>query len=468
MACSSSKFFHQMSLIDMLPTIMVAMTVSSEHPLLKLKRKLDWAAIREIIVKHLAMSGRNVDAGPGCPLDVNLYVPVLVLMLIKHLDSRHMETLLSENAPARVFIGRDNSKEMQVRDHSNIARIMDSLGEEGVKALNALIVKEAVAFGFADPSRLSGDTTAQELPIGHPHEAGILKGLAERCGRAFSKLVKKGKAGLTEAVSRCKAIVKQAKAYHLFAKGKEAKDKILHAMVSETEELLRDAEQILSEAVGESGRVIRNACGRLQDMISVGKKLLPQILQWLNTGVVAKGKIIHSGIEKARVIVRNKAGKAVEFGLQYLLCRLGRGYVFGELIEKPTGEVKMPNKCLETYRGIFGQEKTPEMFTYDRGGHSEGNVKGLQKEGVAKVGIQPKGQAPWSVDETDRPTVLSERGMMEGTIGTLKSTPYGFNKPKERRYSALRASGQKSMISCNLNKMMRDLMRQEKEMKAVG
>ncbi len=127
----------------------------------------------------------------------------------------------------------------------------------------------------------------------------------------------------------------------------------------------------------------------------------------------------------------------------------------------------MPGKCLEAYRGIFGQEKTPEMFIYDRGGYSERNVKTLKKQGVAKVGIQPKGQAPWSVDETDRPTVLSERGMMEGTIGTLKSPTYGFNKPKERRYSVLRAAGQKSMISYNINKMMRDLMRQEKEMKVI-
>ncbi len=31
-------------------------------------------------------------------------------------------------------------------------------------------------------------------------------------------------------------------------------------------------------------------------MKEVGDKLIPQITQWMNTGIVAKGKIIHSGI----------------------------------------------------------------------------------------------------------------------------------------------------------------------------
>jgi hypothetical protein len=41
----------------------------------------------------------------------------------------------------------------------------------------------------------------------------------------------------------------------------------------------------------------------------------------MSTGVVAQGKILHAGITQARSIVRNKAGKKVEFGLGCLKVR---------------------------------------------------------------------------------------------------------------------------------------------------
>ena len=65
-------------------------------------------------------------------------------------------------------------------------------------------------------------------------------------------------------------------------------------------------------------RLTRNAMATLGSMHEVAKALMPQIVQWMTTGVVATGKIIHAGITRARAIVRNKAGKRVEFGLPYL------------------------------------------------------------------------------------------------------------------------------------------------------
>ncbi len=69
-------------------------------------------------------------------------------------------------------------------------------------------------------------------------------------------------------------------------------------------------------------RVTQNATAALGSMHEVAKRLFPQIVQWITAGVVATGKILHAGLTQARSIVRNKAGKKVEFGLQYLLSRL--------------------------------------------------------------------------------------------------------------------------------------------------
>src|SRR2546422_1948571 len=137
--------------------------------------------------------GQNTDGRPGLPWDVSLSVPLVVLMCVQHLHAREMEAYRAENVVARVFIGCQDDPSPQIRDHSNMARAYVALGKEGVDEIKALILHVAKDGGFADPGILSSDTTAQELPIGYPNEPGILRGLAQRCGRALVKRKTRGR-----------------------------------------------------------------------------------------------------------------------------------------------------------------------------------------------------------------------------------------------------------------------------------
>ena len=450
---------HQLSLAEAATLLMVAVPVPSTHPLLVLKKKLNWSGVREVIIRRLGQAGCNVAHGSGRPLDVDLYVPLLVLQLLKNLPPRQMEEYLAENAAARAFIGWDQDTRVQVRDHSNIARVMSALGADGVEELNGLVLREAASLGLADISLLSADTTAQELPIGYPNEPGILKGLAERCQRALAKLRGKGKRKLSDSLERCKDIVRKVKESHLFAKTKQHKERLLRSMMRQTQKLVSDVEALCGRLGSDSERVVVSATKQLQDMAAVARRLLPQIKYWLKTGFVAKGKLLHAGLTQARAIVRNKAGKKVEFGLQYLINVVGGGYLYGNVIIKPMGESRMPRESLAAYRRIFGADRTPRTFVYDRGGWSEENVEFLRKQRVSKIGIQPRGKAKWQVGPRDRRRVLSVRGSTEGRIGNLKSAKYGFNKPRARREASVHACGQRSILSFNLNKFVRDITR---------
>jgi hypothetical protein len=144
----------------------VSIAVHPTHPLLQLKRALPWATLCEVMTRHWRRAGKNTDGGPGLPWDVALYVPLVVLMVVKHLNAREMEAYLAENVVARVFIERQDDPTPPIRDHSNIARAYTALGKDGVDEVNALILHVAKDAGFADVSLLSSDTTAQELPIG--------------------------------------------------------------------------------------------------------------------------------------------------------------------------------------------------------------------------------------------------------------------------------------------------------------
>jgi hypothetical protein len=69
----------------------VSIYVDDDHPLLKLKRALPWEALFEVMTRRWAAAGKNVDSGPGRPWEVSLYGPLVVLMLVKNFNSRHME-----------------------------------------------------------------------------------------------------------------------------------------------------------------------------------------------------------------------------------------------------------------------------------------------------------------------------------------------------------------------------------------
>ena len=438
------------------PGEIVQVYVAHHPPLLQLKRALPWEALCEVMTCHWRRAGKNTDGRPGLPWDVALYVPLSVLMLVKHLNAREMEAYVSENVVARVFIGRQDAPSPQIRDHSNIARAYAALGKDGIDQINALMLPVAKACGFADVSILSSDTTAPELPIGYPNEPGILRGWAQRCGRALAKLKTQGVLGVEAACAQVQTILKE---HHLFAQSKQEKRQVLTRLLPEVGQLIVQTRPMIVPLRQRHDHVTQRATATLCPMHEVAKRLIPQIVQWITTGVVAQGKILHAGLPQARALVRNKAGKKVEFGLPYLLSRLGGGYIFGTLIGGGVDESKMPLQALAGYRAIFGAQATPTLVVYDRGGYAMGTLRALTTEGGKECGIQPKGQGAWHVAEAVRETVRSERGRTEGIIGTLKTDKYGFNKPKERLWQTLEMAGPRSVLSFNLNTLMRDVVR---------
>jgi hypothetical protein len=441
---------------------LVSIFVPDAHPLLRLHRALEWAAIQEVMVNHWRAAGKNVDGGRGVRWPVELYVPLVVLQLVKSYQSRQMEEYVSGDVVARRFCGLNQQTALHVRDHSNIARAMGALGAEGIAAVNQLIIKQACALGFTGPELLSSDTTVQEPKLGYPHEPGILKGLAQRCARALVKLKQRGVKLAQAGIEQSKEIYRQVKQHHLFAKTKEQRRELLSVIVTKTEELMATTRQIIQQVGERRDRVQQSATAKLQRLGAVAAKLLPQVKQWMARGKVATEKILHAGLDEARAIVSNKAGRRVRFGMKWLIHRLRGGYVFGRRVAARASEYQMPLESLQDYRQQFGQQAKPKLQVYDRGGHCAETITKLHQEGVKKVGIPPCGQGAWAVREKDQAVVKSERGKTEGSIGRLKSQKYGFSHRQERSHPTQTAAGQRALVSANLNTLLCDLVKQAK------
>ncbi len=436
----------------------VSLFVPDEHPLLRLKRALDWAAITAVMVTHWRGAGKNVDGGPGLPWPVALYVPLLVLMWLKSYHARQLEEYLSESVVARRFLDLQVEQVQQIRDHASIARAEAALGAAGKAAVNALILTTAEQWQFTDRRTLSSDTTVQEPALGYPNEPGILRGRAERIERALRKLRARGVQAARAGIEQAQAVYRRVKHHHLFAKTTEEKKQVLAELVQQSQELIGKTQEVLEQVSARCGRVKQTAKAKLQHLVAVAHTLLPQIQHWLATGKVATEKIIHAGLTAARAIPKGKG--RVKFGMKWLIHRLRGGYLFGGRVAARADENQMPQEALQAYRQVFGAKATPQMAIYDRGASLAVAAPKLQAEGVRKVGIPPRGPGAWLVGEKDQKVVKSERGKTEGSIGRLKSRKYSFSHRQERSLETQDAAGQRAIVSVNLNTLLRDLVAQ--------
>ncbi len=434
----------------------MSLFVGDEHPLLRLKQELDWPALTAVMVSHWRAAGKNVDGGPGLPWPVQLYVPLLVLMWVKAYHARQMEEYLSESVVARRFLNLTEPEVKQIRDHASIARAEAALGAEGKAAVNALVIKTAVQHEFTDGQILSSDTTVQEPAIGYPHEPGIVNGWAQRIERALQKLKVRGVKAAAEGIVQARAIYRQVKAHHLFAKTQAEKQRLVTELVTQSTALQETPQAVIAQISARCGQVKQRAVATLRRLVAVSQTLLPQITQWLTTGQVATEKILHAGLSQARAIPKGKG--RVKFGMKWLIHRLRGGYLFGHRVTPRADENQMPLESVTDYRALFGPQATPKLIVYDRGASLGAVAPKLREAGVKKVGIPPRGQGPWQVGKNDQEVVKSQRGQTEGSIGRLKSRKYSFSHRRERSHATQDAAGQRALVSVNLNTLLRDVV----------
>lgn len=443
-------------------TLSVTLEVEANHPLLVVKANLDWQVLEQGLAGHWRKSGKNVDGGRGRKFDLPFWTRAMVFMLMLKLEYREMEWELKYNAVARLFVQVENPTEGYVRDHANIDKTYRALGVEGLEELNRMVIQKAEELEFTNQKILSSDSSIQEVRIPYPNEPGILAQVGMKLKRLCTRLVKKGGEKFTEVVqavvNKAESLLHKVKEYRLFAKGEDEKRALLGQMLELSQTMMEKTEIVQLELVKEKTNPVLEKIGENLQRLQNFMQILPdQIKSWMETGTVATEKLLHPGIVEARSHTKDKPGKKVEFGFKWLINRLTGGYVFGQMFFGRPSESKMPEKAVASYQEFLKTRQVPEMLVYDRGAWSKKNVEILQKKGIKKIGIQPKGQAAWLVEGADRDTVKSLRGQTEGSIGIVKTGGYRFNKPRTYSTSTTKMAGYRAFASLNLNLLMNDL-----------
>ena len=108
-------------------------------------------------------------------------------------------------------------------------------------------------------------------------------------------------------------------------------------------------------------------------------------------------------------------------------------------------------QSIREHQEIF--HHAPKMFGYDRGGDSDAKICFAKKSGVKHVGIAPRDKRAWPVSKKMAERIRCERAQVEGSIGTIKSSRYGFTKPRAFSNAALERCGHRAILGFNLRKM---------------
>jgi transposase-like protein DUF772 len=425
------------------------------HPMVVLTDTVDWT---EMEVRAEKIRGKKLKNAAGRPPHLRATLGALTLMALRRLPYREVEEQIRYYAPARYLCGLTETD--WTPDFTTIQDFAQLLGEEGVKLINEGVVEQAVKLGLADARVAVADMTAQEAAIPHPNEMGLMGGFLRSMEKAARKVGQTVKGFLGKAAGKLEAARKKVREYRLFAKTKTAKDRVMSEMAKLVEGLNAGLGAALDEACA-GGRKLRGyavaARRKLSELQKTMSKLLPQIRHWLRTGHVAAGKIINLFIPELYSIVRGKAGKAVELGLSWGITRLRGGFILATLARDRAdlSDSSFARRAVEDLAVLFG--KAPRAYAYDRAGHSADNIARLRKLGVRDVGLAPRGRTPWAVRGRVKERLIRERTLVEGSIGTIKSQKYGFNRPAARSAAMMGVCGQRAALGLNLTKLARGI-----------
>lgn len=439
------------------PTI----AIEENHRLVRLTEQLDWTKL-EVLVETIRE--RKLKSRAGRPPHLRALIGVLVLRATRKMTYRETEDQVRHYAPARYLCALTECE--WTPDTNTIQDFEQLLGEDGIREVNAFVLKEAVALGLADPSVAVADTTAQEAAIPYPNEMGLMSAFLASVWAAS----RRAGTALKQFVGRAADLFRAGKAklreYRLFAKdkSKKAKDKMTAEMVALVEKVQGQLDSALKQAAGGANRLTgysKVAYAKVVRLQQAMRKLVPQIRHWLKTGHVAAGKIINVHIPELYSVVRGKVGKTVEFGLQWGFTRLRGGFLLARmgLTRADCIDSKYAIQAVDDLTALFG--KAPHAYAYDRGGYSRQNVDALKQRGVQHVGLAPRGRAEWDVSHGMRKKLVNERAQVEGGIGAVKSARYGFHRPAARSAAMIAASGQRAVLGFNLNKLAREFAKRQ-------
>lgn len=397
--------------------------LNPEHELLRAARLIDWDGLHDALSIYYSPLGRQ---GKSIRLMVGIH-------LLKHRyncsDEQAVETL-HENVYWQCFCGFNSFQNGRILEATSLVKFRNRIGAEGMKRMEALLLKAWSDMGLVKTRRVTIDTTAQPKNIAYPTDADLLHRIRE-------KIVKKIKRVREEATLRkpFRTYVRTGKKLLLGIKKfhrrnpesrKEAIKELKEMTHHVVEQAARVANSLYSRGFKEAGR-------ELNRLVSLGRRIVNQAKQVL-AGESPKSRVYSLNEPDVAVIKKGKSHPDCEFGAVVALAKNDDGLILSHVeYQHNIADVKTLDTVITGIKKNTG--KNPREVAGDRGfDQSLKKQENCRRRwGVKRIAIPKKGKTPHpDSEESWFRKALKQRIKIEPIISHLKSD-HRMNRCRYRR-----------------------------------
>lgn len=386
--------------------------LNPEHELLRAARLIDWDRLHESLMSYYSPIGRS---GKPIRLMVGLHI-------LKHRyncsDERAVEEL-HENAYWQCFCGFETFQTKALLDSTSLVKIRNRLGSEGMKQIEAVLLRTWGEMGLVRTKKVAVDTTAQPKNIAYPTDADLLHRVREKIVQRIKRVREEGTLrkpfrSFSRVSTRMVLGIKK-----FYRRDPEKRAKTVQAL-----------QRVVSQVVYQANRVVHTLYVRrrkdlahpLQQLASAGLRIVRQTAEVLQGQ--KPGRRLYSLHEtEVAVIKKGKSHPECEFGSVVAMAINEDGLILGhEEYQKNITDVKTLNPLLRGVQTNTGN--IPLEICADRG-FSRPFAKEerwrhrfrLKRIAIPRrgKGLHPNGQAGWFK------RALRRRVKIEPVIGHLKN-----------------------------------------------
>jgi IS5 family transposase len=386
--------------------------LNPKHELLCAARLIDWDSIHDALSAYYSPLGRQ-----GKPIRLMVGIHIL-----KHRydcsDERAVE-MLHENAYWQYFCGFNSFQGGQILDATSLVKFRNRIGTEGMKQIEAVLLKAWSAMGLVKTKRVAVDTTAQPKNISYPTDADLLHRVREK----IVKQVKRVREEVTlrkpfRTFSRTgKKLLLGIKKFH--RKNPEGRKEAIKELKEMTRQVVEQAAGFVNSLYS---RGFRKEGRKLNRLVSLGKKIVNQTKQVLS-GKSPKNRIYSLHEPDIAVIKKGKSHPDCEFGAIVALAKNDDGLILSHVeYQHNVADVRTLGRVISGIKTNVGQR--PREVTGDRGFDQSLNKQEncRRRWGIKRIAIPKKGKTPHPDSKKSWfRKALKQRVKIEPIIGHLKS-----------------------------------------------
>lgn len=435
----------------------LSIAVQPNHSLIKLSAILPWKELAEPVFEDLKATTAKGFWFRGRLLLLRMHLAVFILQKIYNKTDREIAQDLQDNAAFRLFAGEGIVSKWHPPHYTKVEEFRNRLRPETQLQLGNMIAKHAVTLGFADPTQVDIDSTVQEANMTYPSDARLLVQLAERSQKVISWMQERIPSLIPQGFGvDLKNVKTKARSYFFAAKNTaiEVKRKIFAELHKTVKKEVYAVHEILSKISAEEITLLPwNIRRSLEQVSSFGKQYLLDVAHFIRTHGIKPGKKLSFHLDDVACIVKNKAGKAMEFGRVFQIGRIVGNFVF----TCPHTSIRMDDKSaipamIAVHQELFENTKIEELAT-DKGYYSRVNEQAarsvLKENGNLHLGYQYED----TTDDIDT-RLKDRRAGLEAVIGHIKQGGQ-LGKSRMKSDKTTLAAGYAALLGFNLRQMIR-------------